>query len=296
MPILATALTVAAVGSQLAGAGMSFSEARKQKRRQREAEAEADKYMAEARRKLEKNYMESLAIQKEPYELEREASLVAGAQAIEALRESERGMGRVGAVQAQQQQAQRQIAAAMGQELFNLDYLTAQEESRLRDIGTQLDLGEVTGAQLAAANAEERRQQQLQAGVQAIGSAAMTGLDAMALYGKQKAPVTYGDTVPEGTIEVTGLKPTAEQAARYSITPTPPPQIPLTPQEQIMSIQPVDQSLLTTQTDFYPGVSKGMGFITPPEQDMFNYMYNVPRKKRTYRYSDLGPIKPIEIL
>ena len=290
MPVLATALTLAAVGSQLAGSAQSFAQARKQKAKQREAEATADKYMREARRKLEKNYMESLAIQKEPYELEREAALVAGAQATEALRESDRGMGRVGAIYGQQQQAQRQIASAMGQELFNLDYLTAQEESRLRDIGTQLDLGEVTGAQLEAANAEERRQQQLQAGIQGIGGAAMTGLDAMALYGKQKTPVT-GTTVPEGDIEITGLKPTAEQAARYSITPTPPPQIPLTPQEQIMSIQPVDQSLLTTQTDFYPGVSKGMGFITPPEQDMFNYMY-MPRKKRTYRYSDLGPIKP----
>lgn len=294
MPVLATALTLAAVGSQLAGSAQSFAQARKQKAKQREAEATADKYMREARRKLEKNYMESLAIQKEPYELEREAALVAGAQATEALRESDRGMGRVGAIYGQQQQAQRQIASAMGQELFNLDYLTAQEESRLRDIGTQLDLGEVTGAQLEAANAEERRQQQLQAGIQGIGGAAMTGLDAMALYGKQKAPVTYGDTVPEGTIEVTGLKPTAEQAARYNITQTPPPRMPLTPQEQIMSIQPVDQSLLTTQTDFYPGVSKGMGFITPPEQNMFNYMY-MPRKKQTYTYSDLGPITPIEI-
>lgn len=294
MPVLATALTLAAVGSQLAGSAQSFAQARKQKAKQREAEATADKYMREARRKLEKNYMESLAIQKEPYELEREAALVAGAQATEALRESDRGMGRVGAIYGQQQQAQRQIASAMGQELFNLDYLTAQEESRLRDIGTQLDLGEVTGAQLEAANAEERRQQQMQAGIQGIGGAAMTGLEAMALYGKQKAPVTYGDTVPEGSIEVTGLKPTAEQAARYNITQTPPPRMPLTPQEQIMSIQPVDQSLLTTQTDFYPGVSKGMGFITPPEQNMFNYMY-MPRKKQTYTYSDLGPITPIEI-
>lgn len=268
--VLATALTLAAAGSQLAGAGMSFANARKQKQRQREAEATADKYMAEARRKLEKNYMESLAIQKEPYELEREASLVAGAQAIEALRESERGMGRVGAIYGQQQQAQRQIASAMGQEMFNLDYLTAQEESRLRDIGTQLDLGEVTGAQLEAANAEERRQQQLQAGVKGIGGAAMTGLDAMALFGKQKAPVT-GNTVPEGTIEMTGLKPTAEQAARYNITQTPPPRIPLTPQEQIMSMQPVDQSLLTTQTDFYPGVSKPMNFITSPEQNIYGF-------------------------
>jgi len=271
MPVLATALTLAAVGSQLAGSAQSFAQARKQKAKQREAEATADKYMREARRKLEKNYMESLAIQKEPYELEREAALVAGAQATEALRESDRGMGRVGAIYGQQQQAQRQIASAMGQELFNLDYLTAQEESRLRDIGTQLDLGEVTGAQLEAANAEERRQQQLQAGIQGIGGAAMTGLDAMALYGKQKAPVTYGDTVPEGTIEVTGLKPTAEQAARYNITQTPPPRMPLTPQEQIMSIQPVDQSLLTTQTDFYPGVSKRMGFLAPPEQNIYSF-------------------------
>ncbi len=268
---LATALTVAAVGSQLAGSAQSFSQARKQKAKQREAEATADKYMKQARRSLEKNYMESLAIQKEPYELEREAALVAGAQATEALRESDRGMGRVGAIYGQQQQAQRQIASAMGQELFNLDYLTQQEESRLRDIGTQLDLGEVTGAQLAAANAEERRQQQLQAGIQGIGGAAMTGLEAMALYGKQKAPVTYGDTVPEGTIEMTGLKPTAEQAARYNVTQTPPPKIPLTPQEQIMSIQPVDQSLLTTQTDFYPGVSKRMGFLAPPEQNIYSF-------------------------
>jgi len=271
MPVLATALTLAAVGSQLAGSAQSFAQARKQKAKQREAEATADKYMREARRKLEKNYMESLAIQKEPYELEREAALVAGAQATEALRESDRGMGRVGAIYGQQQQAQRQIASAMGQELFNLDYLTAQEESRLRDIGTQLDLGEVTGAQLEAANAEERRQQQLQAGIQGIGGAAMTGLDALALYGKQKAPVTYGDTVSEGSIEMTGLKPTAEQAARYNITQTPPPRIPLTPQEQIMSIQPVDQSLLTTQTDFYPGVSKRMGFLAPPEQNIYSF-------------------------
>lgn len=189
---LATALTVAAVGSQLAGSVQSFSQARKQKAKQREAEATADKYMADARRSLEKNYMESLAIQKEPYELEREAALVAGAQATEALRESDRGMGRVGAIYGQQQQAQRQIASAMGQELFNLDYLTQQEESRLRDIGTQLDLGEVTGAQLEAANAEERRQQQLQAGIQGIGGAAMTGIEAMALFGDEDSQKGLG--------------------------------------------------------------------------------------------------------
>ena len=213
MPILASALTIAAVGSQLAGAGMSFAEARKQKRRQREAEATAEKYMAQARKSLEKNYMESLAIQKEPYELEREAALSAGAQATEALRESDRGAGRVGAIYGQQQQAQRQIAAAMGQELFNLDYLTAQEESRLRDIGTQLDLGEVAGAQLAAANAEERRQQQLQAGVQSIGSAAMTGLDALALFPDMGSKIGVSDTRRQNRLD----RRYARRAARNTL-------------------------------------------------------------------------------
>ena len=124
MPLGAILSGVAAT-SQLLGSGMSFAEARKQKQIQADAERRADQAMASARKSLEKNYMDALAIQKEPYELEREAALVAGAQATEALRESERGMGRVGAIYGQQQQAQRQIASAMGQELFNLVYLSA---------------------------------------------------------------------------------------------------------------------------------------------------------------------------
>ncbi len=278
--VLATALTLASAGSQLAGAGMSFAAARKQKRAQDQAEKEADMAMASARKSLEKNYMDSLAIQKEPYELERDAALVAGAQATEALRESDRGMGRVGAIYGQQQQAQRQIASAMGQEMFNLDYLSAQEDARLRDIGTQLDLGEVTGAQLAAANAEERRQQQLQAGVAGIGGAAMTGLDAMALYrGTKKTGAeldttslrkegdtpldrldamnlfdptfnleyAVGKSIKKSRIDPSSLDPIFgsalwEMERGFNIDTPVPPQLPKTPLEQIMMIPPVDQN------------------------------------------------------
>lgn len=183
---LGAILTGVAATSQLLGSGLSFTEARKQKQIQADAERRADQAMASARKSLEKNYMDALAIQKEPYELEREAALVAGAQATEALRESERGMGRVGAIYGQQQQAQRQIGSAMGQELFNLNYLSAQEDTRKSDIGTQLDLGEVTGAQLEAASSEERRAQQLMSGAKGIGGAAMTGVEGLSLYGKAK--------------------------------------------------------------------------------------------------------------
>jgi len=186
--VLATALTLASVGSSLLGSGMSFANARKQNKIKDQAEKDAEAAMISARKSLEKNYMDSLGIQKEPYELEREAMLAAGAQATEVARESERGAGRVGAIYAQQQQGQRQIAAGMGQEMFNLDYLSTQEDTRLRDLNTQLDLGEVEGAQLQAANAEERRQQQLMAGAQGIGNAAATGLDSLSLYPESKTP------------------------------------------------------------------------------------------------------------
>ena len=170
-------LTIAGAAAQLAGAGMSFADARKQKRVQAQAEKKADMAMASARKSLEKNYMDSLAIQKEPYELERDAALVAGAQATEALRESDRGAGRVGAIYGQQQQAQRQIASAMGQEMYNLDYLSAQEDTRLSDIGRGLYLGEVTGAQIAAANAEEARAQAIENGMQGLQTSVSAGMD-----------------------------------------------------------------------------------------------------------------------
>jgi hypothetical protein len=180
--ILATALTLASVGSQLLGTGMSFAEARKQKKIKADAQAAADKAMASARKRLEVNYMDSLAIPDAPYAEARNESTVIAAQSIEALRESERGLGRVGAVYGQQQLAQERIRSDKSNQLFDLNYTSAQETIRRDDLNTQLDLGEVTGAQLEAANSEERRAQQLMRGAQGIGNAAATGLDALNLY------------------------------------------------------------------------------------------------------------------
>ncbi|MFZ9143445.1 MAG: hypothetical protein ACO21I_06150 [Candidatus Nanopelagicaceae bacterium] len=135
---------------------MSFAQAKKQRKAMREAEKAADTAMQEARKKLEVNVYDKLAIQKEPYELQREAMLSQGAQAIQAGVESERGAAATaGRIQMAQQEGQAGIRSAMGQELMGLEQLSAQEEGRLRDIGVQLDLEEVAGAQLAAANAQE---------------------------------------------------------------------------------------------------------------------------------------------
>jgi hypothetical protein len=151
-----TTAAVIGIAATVGSTTMSFVQANKQKKAQREAERDADEAMQAAKKKLEVNVYDNLSIQKEAYELEREALLSQGAQSIEAGVESERGVAATaGRVQLAQQEGQGAIRTAMGQELSGLDKLSAQEEGRNRDIGVQLDLEEVAGAQLAAANAAE---------------------------------------------------------------------------------------------------------------------------------------------
>jgi hypothetical protein len=180
-----TALAITGLAATAGTTIMSFSEARKQRRLQQDAEDKAAEMMADARKKLEVNYYDQLAIQKEPYELEREALISAGAQAIEAGVESERGAGAVaGRVQMAQQQGQREIAAAMGQEMLGLEKLSAQEESRLRDVGVELDLSEAEGAQIAAAQAAEAANMATAQGVEGIVSMGQQAVSMVPLYSR----------------------------------------------------------------------------------------------------------------
>ena len=75
----ATALTIASLAATAATTTGSFIQASKQKKLQQKAEREADKALADARKKLDVNFYEGLSIQKEPYELAREALLSSGA-------------------------------------------------------------------------------------------------------------------------------------------------------------------------------------------------------------------------
>lgn len=175
----ATALALGSIAVSAGSAGVSFAQAGKQRRLQQEAENDAAKALAEARKKLDVNYYENLGINKEPYELEREALISAGAQAIQAGQESERGAAATaGRIQMAQQEGQRKIAGDMGAEMFNLDKLTAQEDAKLAGERVKLDLGEVKGAQLAARDAQQAAaayttqgmQSAITAGTQAIST------------------------------------------------------------------------------------------------------------------------------
>ena len=167
----------------------SFIQANKQKDLQKDAEKKAEQAMKDARAALGVNYFEDLAINKEAYELERDATLQAQAGALQALQESgQRGVaGGVGRLAIAGQQQQAKTRTAMAKELGDLEKLTAQEESRLRDLGVQLDLEEVAGAQQAAAQAQEMRAAKIGEGIQGIGSIAQQGMSMVPLYQQNQA-------------------------------------------------------------------------------------------------------------
>lgn len=183
-----TTAAVIGIASTVGTTAMSFAQAGKQRKAMNQAERDAEESMQLARKKLEVNVFDQLAIQKEPFELEREALLSQGAQAIQAGVESERGAAATaGRVQMAQQEGQVGIRSAMGQQLQNLEMISAQEEGRLRDIGVQLDLEEVAGAQLAAANAQELRNQAMTQGMEGVTSIGSQVASALPLFARNRS-------------------------------------------------------------------------------------------------------------
>tara|TARA_R100001369_G_scaffold90872_1_gene130672 strand:+ start:1063 stop:1911 length:849 start_codon:yes stop_codon:yes gene_type:complete len=155
--LVASGISAAAGIAQTAS---NMGKANKMKKAQVAAEEKATQAMTAARDKLDVNFYAGLGVQKEPYELEREAALQANAQLMQAGQAGERGAGEVaGRALALNQQAQAQTRTAMGKEMAALDKQVATEDSRLRDAGVNMDLAEGEAAAAAAEQASIDRQQ-----------------------------------------------------------------------------------------------------------------------------------------
>ena len=180
------------LGFTALGTGLSFFQAGEQRKRFKDAERKAAESMEAARKRLEVNYLEQLGIDKEAYEEMREAALVSGAQTSEALAESERGIaagaGRLGA---NMTAAQEGITKAQRAESFALDKAVAAEDSRLRDVNVQLDLGEVAGAQQAMADSKAAETAALTQGFQGLANLGAGAISASKLYGKSEGAKAF---------------------------------------------------------------------------------------------------------
>jgi len=220
------AFTAIAAGVGLAitaaSTAKSFSDASKQKRLQKEAEADAEKAMAEARKKLEINYFDALAIKKEPYELQRDALLSQGALAVEAGREGDtRGAAAtVGRVQMAQTQAQEGVRTDMGKEMDAIEMKQLTEESRLRDANVALDLGEVEGSQKAAAQAYEAKNAATAQGIAGLGNVVQQSIALVPLYArntaKEQKAISGMELEPTG-FEEFGKVPDSDIATKYNM-------------------------------------------------------------------------------
>ena len=164
--------------------GISMAQQAKSRDKMLSAEAAATKAMAEARKRLDVNYQEASSISKDPYTMAIEASLQQGANAVGAMRETQRGAANVAGIQAAQNENADAVRVAYGQELQAREQRIIDEESRLRDVNTQLDLGEVEGAQLAAARNADMMNEAGADVAQGLSSMAQQGLAMAPLYSK----------------------------------------------------------------------------------------------------------------
>jgi len=170
-----------------ASTAMSFSQAAQQNSIKNKAEAEAEKALAEAKKRLDVNVYESLDVNLDAFRRQQEGLLSAAAQATAAGVESERGVAATaGRVQAGVNDAMAGIREAEVSKLEELEQLTAGEESRLKDIGAQINLDEAAGAQAAAANAAEMEQMALAQGMEGVVSAVGQAAEMAPLFSKTK--------------------------------------------------------------------------------------------------------------
>jgi len=220
------AFTAIAAGIGLAitaaSTAKSFSDASKQKRLQKEAEADAEKAMAEARKKLEINYFDALAIKKEPYELQRDALLSQGALGVQAGVEGDtRGAAAtIGRVQMAQTQAQEGVRTDMGKEMDAIEMKQLTEESRLRDAGVALDLGEAEGSQKAAAQAYEAKNAATAQGIAGLGNVVQQSIALVPLYARNTAKeqkAISGMSLNEAEFKDFGMVPASAVAEKYQM-------------------------------------------------------------------------------
>jgi hypothetical protein len=181
---MAAATAIALGATSVISAGASFAQAAKQQRQMREAEESAAKYMEDARKKFSVNFAEQLQVPLEGYEMASDLNRQALAQNTEALKESGQRaiLGGVAGLQRQAQEGSEQLRMNMQQDLYERDKAIVAEESRLRDIQGEIDLGEAAGAQQAAADAQMMKAQSIQSGLGSLASGATSLYEGSKLY------------------------------------------------------------------------------------------------------------------
>ena len=174
---------IASIATQGVTAILSGVQMQQMKKAQRAADAESARLMQDIYKEAEKNQYAAVGLPMKVYDVERENLNAAGAQAIEAGRESERtAAAAAGLTMAQYRKALRDIQSEQADKMLELDLLKAQEAARKGDIKMQFKAMEAEGAAAAAADYENRANAAAQGAIQGVIGAAGTALASVPLF------------------------------------------------------------------------------------------------------------------
>ena len=149
--VIAAAAALAISAGTTVASGVQAGRARKD---MAAAEDRAQMFMDEARGKLDINSYDELSLRTEVFDKQRDQLAALGSNIVSAVSQSDRPMASIQNVVSAVMDSESKITDKEVKELQDLDLVQAEEESRLKDIGVQLDLGEVAGAQKEAADAK----------------------------------------------------------------------------------------------------------------------------------------------
>ncbi len=149
--VIAAAAALAISAGTTVTSGVQAGRARKD---MAAAEDRAQMFMDEARGKLDINSYDELSLRTEVFDKQRDQLAALGSNIVSAVSQSDRPMASIQNVVSAVMDSESKITDKEVKELQDLDLVQAEEESRLKDIGIQLDLGEVAGAQKEAADAK----------------------------------------------------------------------------------------------------------------------------------------------
>jgi len=200
----------------VAGAGMNIAGGIASKKAARKAERAAQNALIKAKKQLSITRMEELQVPLESYQLEQQALVAGQQQAIEGLRESgQRAVqGGLPALQAQVQAGAEDIRQDQAQAIYEREKMIADEKKKADEQLANLELQTAQGAQMAAAQAEERSGQQIAAGVQGLASAGQSLYAQSDLYSSRQGELAGAQSVLDSGADLGGAT-NARQALRY---------------------------------------------------------------------------------
>lgn len=200
-----------------ANIGMSLVEASKQKELQRAADRQVEKSAAEQERLMSQNFFEALQVPMQGYDREFRETTAQQQQAMSALQEGDPrlllgGVGKVQAVAADQEAKTRE---ALGQDLFNIGKLQAQEAGQTADQLASLEGQRLIGAQQASAAAAAARLNSQQGALKAGGDL-IKGLGALVPEYSNANRTDMSTALTPAGISVTGSNAASQLAGSTS--------------------------------------------------------------------------------